>query len=94
MGRRINTTLPISKTQLQPYSVNKKALETKEERRMYTQKKNYDHHHGIRNIDELDLGQNARVWITDRRETGKVLKKTPFPRSYLVQSGKRVFRRK
>ncbi|GBO25324.1 hypothetical protein AVEN_20958-1 [Araneus ventricosus] len=28
MDRRINTTLPVAKTQLQPYSVNKKVLET------------------------------------------------------------------
>ncbi|GBM07895.1 Uncharacterized protein K02A2.6 [Araneus ventricosus] len=39
----------------------------------------------------MDPGQN--VWITDRRVTGKVLQKTPYPRSYLVQSGRRVYRR-
>ncbi|GBM30127.1 Uncharacterized protein K02A2.6 [Araneus ventricosus] len=71
MGRRINTTLPVAKTQLQPYSVNKKVLDAKEEIRIE--------------------GQN--VWITDRRVTGKVLQKTPYPRSYLVQSSKRVNRR-
>ncbi|GBM16923.1 Transposon Ty3-I Gag-Pol polyprotein [Araneus ventricosus] len=91
MGRRINTTLPVAKTQLQPYSVNKKVLEAKEERRIEGQKTNYDKHHGVRNLDELDPGQN--VWITDRRVTGKVLQKTPYPRSYLVQSGRRVYRR-
>ncbi|GBM73348.1 hypothetical protein AVEN_37598-1 [Araneus ventricosus] len=66
MGRRINTTLPVAKTQLHPYSVNK-------------------------NLDELDPGQ--KVWIIDRRVTGKVLQRTPYLRSYLVQSGKRVYRR-
>ncbi|GBM00675.1 Retrovirus-related Pol polyprotein from transposon 17.6 [Araneus ventricosus] len=91
MGRRINTTLPVAKTQLQPYSVNKKVLDGKEERRIEGQKTNYEKHHGVRNLDELDPGQN--VWITDRRVTGKVLQKTPYPRSYLVQSGKRVYRR-
>ncbi|CAL1275379.1 unnamed protein product [Larinioides sclopetarius] len=29
-------------------------LEAKEEIRMKTQKKNYDQHHGVRNLDELD----------------------------------------
>ncbi|GBL82434.1 Uncharacterized protein K02A2.6 [Araneus ventricosus] len=91
MGRRINTTLPVAKTQLQPYSMNKKVLKAKEERRIEGQKMNYDKHHGVRNLDELDPGQN--VWITDRRVTGKVLQKTPYPRSYLVQSGRRVYRR-
>ncbi|GBM99263.1 hypothetical protein AVEN_272119-1 [Araneus ventricosus] len=91
MGRKINTTLPVAKTQLQPYSVNKKVLEAKEERQIEGQKTNYDKHHGVRNLDELDPGQN--VWITDRRVTGKVLQKTPYPRSYLVQSGRRVYRR-
>ncbi|GBO04422.1 RRP12-like protein, partial [Araneus ventricosus] len=91
MGRRINTTLPIAMTQLQPYSVNKKVLEAKEERRIEGQKTNYDKHHSVRNLDELDPGQS--VWITDRRVTGKVLQKTPYPRSYLVQSGRRVYRR-
>ncbi|GBO10119.1 Uncharacterized protein K02A2.6 [Araneus ventricosus] len=71
--------------------VNKKVLEAKEERRIEGQKTNYDKHHSVRNLDELDPGQN--VWITDRRVTGKVLKKTPYPRSYLVQSGRRVYRR-
>ncbi|GBM63503.1 hypothetical protein AVEN_73783-1 [Araneus ventricosus] len=91
MGRRIATTLPVAKTQLQPYSVNKKVLEAKEERRIEGQKTNYDKHHGVRNLDELDPSQN--VWITDRRATGKVLQKTPCPRSCLVQSGRRVYRR-
>ncbi|GBM62402.1 Uncharacterized protein K02A2.6 [Araneus ventricosus] len=62
-----------------------------EERRIEAQKTNYDKHHGVRNLDELDPGQN--VWITDRKVTGKVLQKTPYPRSYLVQSGRRVYRR-
>ncbi|GBN39601.1 hypothetical protein AVEN_222848-1 [Araneus ventricosus] len=91
IGRRINTILPVAKTQLQPYSVSKKVLEAKEERRIEGQKANYDKHHGVRNFDELDPGQN--VWITDIRVTGKVLQKTPYPRSYLVQSGRRVYRR-
>ncbi|GBM24969.1 Retrovirus-related Pol polyprotein from transposon 17.6 [Araneus ventricosus] len=92
MGRRISTTLPVAKTQLQPYSVNKKVLEAKEERQIEGQKTNYDKHDCDRNLDELDPGQN--VWITDRRVTGKVLQETPYPRSYLVQSGRRVYRRK
>ena len=57
MGQRINTTLPVAKTQLQPYSVNKKILEAKEEKRIEGQKRNYDLHHGVRNLDELDPGQ-------------------------------------
>lgn len=71
--------------------MNKKVLEAKEERRIEGQKRNYDQHHGVRDLDELYKGQN--VWITDRRVTGKVLQKTPYPRSYLVQSGKRTYRR-
>ncbi|GBL72835.1 hypothetical protein AVEN_80947-1, partial [Araneus ventricosus] len=61
------------------------------ERRIESQEPNYDKHHGVRNLDELDPGEN--VWITDRKVTGNVLQKTPYPRSYLVQSGKRVYRR-
>ncbi|GBN40022.1 hypothetical protein AVEN_250889-1 [Araneus ventricosus] len=80
-----------NRTQLQPYSVNKKVLEAKEERRIEGQKTNYDKHHDVRNLDELDPGRN--IWITDSRITGKDLQKTPYPRSYLVQSGKRVYRR-
>ncbi|GBO07769.1 hypothetical protein AVEN_257209-1 [Araneus ventricosus] len=77
MGRRINTTLPVTTTQLQPYSVNKKVLEAKEERRIEGQKTNYDKHHGIRNLDELDPGQN--VWITDRRKEPKAPDFHPEP---------------
>ena len=32
MGRRINITFPVAKTQLQPYSVNKIILQAKEEK--------------------------------------------------------------
>ncbi|GBM26624.1 hypothetical protein AVEN_85225-1 [Araneus ventricosus] len=60
MGRRINTTLPVAKAQLQPYSVNKNVLEAKEERRIEGQKTNYDKHHGVRNLDELDPVQSGR----------------------------------
>ena len=87
MGRRINTTLPVAKSQLQPYSVNKKILEAKEEKRIEGQKRNYDLHHGVRNLDELDPDQKVR--ISDRRTTGKILEKMPCLRSYLVESGKR-----
>ncbi|GBN33321.1 hypothetical protein AVEN_1099-1 [Araneus ventricosus] len=54
MGRKINTILPVAKTQLQPYSVNKKVVEAKEEKRIEGQKTNYDKHHSFRNLDELD----------------------------------------
>ena len=87
MGWRISTTLFIAKTQLQAYSVNKKILEAEEKKRKEGQKKNYDLHHGVKNLDELDPGQN--VWLSDRRVTGKVLEKTPYARLYLVQSSKR-----
>ncbi|GBN00333.1 hypothetical protein AVEN_270106-1 [Araneus ventricosus] len=46
---------------------------------------------GVRNLDELDPGQN--VCISDRRATGKVLQKTSYPRLYLVQTAKGVYRR-
>ncbi|GBM04443.1 hypothetical protein AVEN_35608-1 [Araneus ventricosus] len=52
MGRRIDTALPVAKTQLRPYSVNKKVLEAEEGRRIEGQKMNYDKHHGVRNLDE------------------------------------------
>ncbi|GBN55029.1 hypothetical protein AVEN_61166-1, partial [Araneus ventricosus] len=68
MGRRINTTLPVAKTQLQPYSVNKKVLEAKEERRIEGQKTNYDKHHGVRNLDELDpVESGRRVYRRNRK---------------------------
>ncbi|GBL83029.1 hypothetical protein AVEN_165264-1 [Araneus ventricosus] len=60
MGRRINTTLLVAKTQLQPYSVDKKVLEDKQERRIEGQKTNYDKHHGIRNLHELDPVQSGK----------------------------------
>ena len=39
----------------------------------------------------VDPGQN--VWISDRRSTGKILEMMLYPRSCLVQSGKRVYKR-
>ena len=81
----------MSKGQLQPKMVDKTLLEGKEERRIEKQKMNFDKHHGTRDLAELEKGQD--VWITDKRVTGRVIERSPFPRSYLVQSGKRVYRR-
>ncbi|GBN54661.1 hypothetical protein AVEN_13830-1 [Araneus ventricosus] len=68
MGRRINTTLPVAKTQLQPYSLNMKILEAKEKRRIEGQKMNYDKHHGVRNLDKLYPVQSGkRVYRRNRK---------------------------
>lgn len=90
-NRKIQTTLPIAKSQLQPKVNDKYELEKKEEMRKEKQIKNFNNRHGVRGLKDLSPGDS--VWITDRRITGRVLHKTDHPRSYIIQSGKKTYRR-
>lgn len=90
-NRRIQTTLPIAKSQLIPKMQDKSQLERKEEERIQKQTTNYNKRHGARNLSDLNPGDT--VWVTDRRSTGRITHKTDHPRSYIVQTGKKNFRR-
>lgn len=90
-NRRLQTTLPIAKSQLEPKVDDKRKLEGKEEKRIEKQTTNYNKRHGVRNLSDLRPGE--AVWITDRKSTGKIIDKADQPRSYIVQSGKRNYRR-
>lgn len=59
--------------------------------RIDQQKRNYDRHHGTRELRELVTGES--VWIVDKRTTGTVVGKDSNPRSYIIETSKGRLRR-
>ena len=91
MGRRLQTTLPVAPSELQPKLVPKCNLEEREESRIRNQERNYNQRHNVHELKPIEPGQ--RVWITDRRSVGTVERRAETPRSYIVKEGHRTFRR-
>lgn len=91
MGRRIRTSVPMKSLFLEPKTPDKNQLRAKEEQRILNQKRNYDRHHRARDLEEIR--PETKVWITDLRRFGTIIKKCNEPRSYMVETMKRQIRR-
>nr|XP_042908526.1 uncharacterized protein K02A2.6-like [Parasteatoda tepidariorum] len=91
MGRRLQSTLPLAISLLQPKLIEKEILEEKEEKRIERQKKDYDRRHNAHELKPIHPGD--KIWITDRKAVGTVQRKAESPRSYFVKEGKQVLRR-
>ena len=91
LGRKLRTKLPIHPDELIPKwpDLNKFNQEIKE--RKLRQEENYNRRHGTRLLSELHPGDN--VWVTNLHGYGKVYKKLPQPRSYLVDVNGKYYRR-
>ena len=90
MGRKLRTTLPISKEQLQPSLPNAANLRRKERKMRNRMKRNFDKRHGARNLKPLSPGDT--VWIPER-EAGGTVEKESSTRSYTVQTEDGTLRR-
>ncbi|GBN56865.1 hypothetical protein AVEN_86259-1 [Araneus ventricosus] len=55
------------------------------------QKKYYDKHNRVKELQELEHGQV--VWITDRRSYGRIKAKHAAPQSYLIETPRGIIRR-
>ena len=90
MGRKLRTTLPMSKEQLQPSLPNAANIRKKERRMRNRMKRNFDKRHGARNLKPLSPGDT--VWIPER-EAGGTVEKESSSRSYTVQTEDGTLRR-
>ena len=66
-GRRLRTTLPSLPGTLTPRILNQETLRERDAAFKQKQKRNYDHHHGVRPLPELHPGDSVFVKCTDRR---------------------------
>ncbi|MCG8623106.1 MAG: hypothetical protein MJE68_14070, partial [Proteobacteria bacterium] len=90
MGRKIRTTLPMSKKQLQPNLPNVAKLRKKEKKIRDRMKRNFDRRHSVRTLKPLSPGDT--VWIPER-ETGGTVENESNTRSYNVQTEDGTLRR-
>ena len=93
MGRKVRTTVPITKSNLLPCTINMSQLRVKEQQLKERQRKNFDDHHGAKDLGQLKEG--ARIWISDTGATGRVIQGTQTnpPRSYMVETPTGTYRR-
>ena len=63
----------------------------KEELIKKRQKSNHDSHHGAKMLQQLE--PDGKVWITDRKEPGRIIQKAQTPRSYIVETPSTTVRR-
>ncbi|BES98491.1 Hypothetical protein NTJ_11306 [Nesidiocoris tenuis] len=83
MGRKLRGLVPQAPGNLMPLQVNLDNLFNFEEMRINAQKRNFNQHHGSRPLLPLEAGKE--VFVTDRQQSGIVLKEHEAPRSYLVK---------
>ena len=82
--------MPISPAQLHPYQPDHDDLREKEKRMRERHKEKYDCHH--RATDLKPLQPSDRMWISDNRSEGRVVRETN-PRCYVVQTDAGTSRR-
>lgn len=90
-GRKLRTTVPIIEESLQPQLIPRTKIAQRDEILKSTRKRDFDRRHKARELSTLDKGQN--VWITDKREYGRVLEKAETPRSYIIETNNGTVRR-
>ena len=83
MARRLRTTVSIVPSQLKPAVPDYTKLKAKDELIKERQKRNFDHHRGVRELDPLITGN--KVWITDLK-TYRNVKSNPQTRSYVIST--------
>ena len=90
MSRKIRTTLPVISEQRKPKVVEETVLRDRDRKNKERQKRNFDKHHGVRELPELESGET--VWIKDRKSEGQV-EEPVAPHSYEVTSTGATLRR-
>ncbi|GBM05605.1 hypothetical protein AVEN_202240-1 [Araneus ventricosus] len=91
MGHKLRTNLSKAKKSLMPKIPEAEDRRRKELKYGVNQKKYYDKHHRVKDLQELEPGQV--VWITDQRSYGRIKAKHAAPRSYLVETPRGIIRR-
>ncbi|GBM33183.1 hypothetical protein AVEN_83690-1 [Araneus ventricosus] len=92
MGRKLRTSLPMTKKSPMPKIPEAEEIRRKELKYGVNQKNYYDkQHHRDKDLQELEPGQV--VWITDQRSYGRIKAKHAAPRSYFVETPRGIIRR-
>ncbi|KAI5720179.1 hypothetical protein M8J77_003057 [Diaphorina citri] len=89
MNRKLKTKLPVNSEILQP-KMNEN-VEDKWERKVNNQKEQYDQH--AKPLPELSVGENVFMKLNDVWVPGKIVAIHENPRSYIVHSNGRNYRR-
>ena len=84
MGRKLRTTLPAVPSKLVPHWPYLDKLRRTEAEMKEKQMNAYNRRHKARNLEELK--PEDKVWLTDRRDNGIMVRPTPEPRSYIVET--------
>jgi len=90
MGRKLRTTVPITRQQRKPIVPDHSAVTERDKREKARQAENFNFHHGARQLPTLQPGDT--VYVKDRDSTGTVLREVA-PRSYEVDTSDGTVRR-
>ena len=90
MSRKLRTTVPIIEQERVPKVPEQAVVKEMESQVKGLQKINFDHHHRAVELPELNPGD--KVWITDRKIEGNVVKRVA-PRSYIINTTIGEYRR-
>ena len=91
MGRKLRTTLPVVPDKLKPVWPDLTEIERKEREYKQKQAGDFNKHHNAKPLSQLTPGE--KVWLSDKRTPGTVVRKADEPRSYIVQTDKSILRR-
>ena len=83
MSRRLRSNVPMTRQQRKPGIPDSNEVRERDEQMKHNQKKNFDNHHGAREMEPLSTGQ--LVWLPDSRVEARVEGEVA-PRSYTVST--------
>ena len=96
MGREIRTLLLTLESNLKQVLLSQQAVARKDEETKATYRRNFDKRHGVRALPELRPGDSVHVKLDQQKvwkTPGKVIARSPVPRSYIIQTPNSVVRR-
>ena len=96
MGREIRTLLPTLESSLKPVLSSHEAVTRKDEQSKTAYRQQFDKRHGVRPLPDLQPGDSVRVKLDHQKGwkmPGKVIARSPTPRSYVIQTPFRVVHR-
>ena len=94
-GRRLRTTLPTLPANLEQQSYDKAKVAARDTEAQLKNKENFDRRHGTQLLPELSPGQLVMQKLeADKQWRGPaVVKEMCAPRSYIIESDNRIYRR-
>ena len=90
MGRVLRSTVPTTRSQREPQVPDLTTVRARDKQSKARQKRNYDAHHGARELSPLKPGD--QVWISQKQREGEVQSEV-VPQSYTVESQGDIVRR-